>query len=377
MADDDPHHDPEADGAPTPDDFLLQHMARLMEENPETADEVFARDYLKAVEQVSSDMLPDFMAKAREFGRATLEQEKANQAAFEARLSAEWGEALDALQQCISGCLETGSEMNRRPRGSLTQDEEVRYSTLFLLHAKACRVAREIHLLLASGYAAGALARWRTLHELNVFAYVIAENEPAIAIRYQQHEVIQQRNDAISYEKHHRHLGYQPLEEGTLDRLEVAAASLVDEHGSKFERDYGWATPALRGQSAKGFHGLEVLAGFGHMNPFYKWACHDVHGGAKGSFASLFTDHEGSQYFLVGPSNAGLADPGHATALSLAQITLPLITRAPEKDLMDVVLVKALLKFAEDAGQDFLRAHDRIKSETQRRRREGRSAAGD
>jgi len=41
------------------------------------------------------------------------------------------------------------------------------------LYGRACQIGRKIELLLSNGFADGAEARWRTLHELTVVACFI------------------------------------------------------------------------------------------------------------------------------------------------------------------------------------------------------------
>ena len=55
---------------------------------------------------------------------------------------------------------------------------------------------------------------------------------------------------------------------------------------------------------------------------------------------------------LVGPSNSGMTDPAHATAISLGQTTVTLLTRTPTLD--HIVLINIILEFADEIGQIFL-----------------------
>jgi len=208
----------------------------------------------------------------------------------------------------------------------------------------------------------GALSRWRTLHELNVFSHVIADSEPDIARRYQDHELIQNLDDAKHYTAYYDKLGYEALDSDLLPALEKRAAELLAEHGQRFERDYGWASPVVHGREKKGFHGLEDFAGLAHMHPFYKWACNDVHGGSKGTLANVIPGADGKRVMLAGPTNDGLADPGHATALSLVQLTLPLITNAANMDYMDVAMMRVLLELATETGDAFFKAHEFVEA---------------
>jgi hypothetical protein len=59
------------------------------------------------------------------------------------------------------------------------------------LHSRACLVASEVRALLASGHPFGAQARWRTLHELGVVAFILRMSDKEVAERYLLHEVAQ------------------------------------------------------------------------------------------------------------------------------------------------------------------------------------------
>ena len=58
---------------------------------------------------------------------------------------------------------------------------------------------------------------------------------------------------------------------------------------------------------------------------------------------------------LAGPSNLGLADPGHGTALSLTQITATLVSTASTLDSLTELTV--LMRLEEETGTAFLEAH--------------------
>ena len=63
----------------------------------------------------------------------------------------------------------------------------------------------------------------------------------------------------------------------------------------------------------------------------------------------------GSKDLLAGPSNAGLAEPGHSTAISLNQITLSLL--ATHTNLDTLVVMETLGMLVSEIGEVFLRAH--------------------
>jgi hypothetical protein len=95
------------------------------------------------------------------------------------------------------------------------------------------------------------------------------------------------------------------------------------------------------------------------MRPHYGWASHRVHAGAKG--AALNVLHRGPfSAMLAGPTNWGLADPGHGTLVSLYQITTSLLLfgrSGLEDEPMRITILRALEKLVDEAGEAFLKVH--------------------
>jgi len=58
------------------------------------------------------------------------------------------------------------------------------------------------------GPADGAMARWRTLHEINVVITLIAEHGDELAERYLAHDIDESARALAVYEKTHAALGY-------------------------------------------------------------------------------------------------------------------------------------------------------------------------
>jgi hypothetical protein len=58
---------------------------------------------------------------------------------------------------------------------------------------------------------------------------------------------------------------------------------------------------------------------------------------------------------LAGPSDLGLADPGHGTSMSPSQITSTLLTMKPNIDRL--VICQILLRLEDEVGEAFLAAN--------------------
>lgn len=96
------------------------------------------------------------------------------QKGFEHRLYLRWRRALDLFEVVRTCCLEAGENFYMDHRSEI----DPKLSALTLLHARACLVASEVQGLLGTGHAAGAQARWRTLHELAVIAFLLSHMSP-------------------------------------------------------------------------------------------------------------------------------------------------------------------------------------------------------
>ena len=86
------------------------------------------------------------------------EWEQATHLGFRHRLEARWGKALDLLRILLTVSREIGSETYKKLRRSRAKRDRHRSDVLLRLHARACRVAGEIIVLMESGYADGAMA---------------------------------------------------------------------------------------------------------------------------------------------------------------------------------------------------------------------------
>ena len=116
---------------------------------------------------------------------------------FERRLQQRWSRALD-LYECVRVCcLEAGDEFHNRHSTEAGHGNDAKFEALTLLHVRACLVASEIYGLLRTGHAVGAQARWRTLHELAVIAFVLGSQDHDISERFLLHRYAERYKDAM------------------------------------------------------------------------------------------------------------------------------------------------------------------------------------
>lgn len=118
-----------------------------------------------------------FLKQIKETGFEALEEEQKYNHGFKTRLQHRWGGPFALLHIFIMMNRNAGREID-----ALYPEEKAEGDYLFdalrRLHARGCKVGMEILTLLEAGYADGAFARWRSLHETAATAYFINKKRP-------------------------------------------------------------------------------------------------------------------------------------------------------------------------------------------------------
>jgi hypothetical protein len=211
--------------------------------------------------------------------------------------------------------------------------------------------------LLKSGFADGAHARWRSLHEIAVVASFIKTHGNEVAERYLLHDNIESYKAATLYQKYYQALGDEPISQDEYDSVKAVRDKLVARFGSSYKNNYGWASSALDKDDPT-FSDIEEDSGLDHLRPYYKLASHNVHANPKGVMFRLGLLGNTQNILLAGPSNFGFTDPAQGTAISLGLITVTLLTSKPTID--NLVLSNVLLKFESEIGEEFFRVQKEI-----------------
>lgn len=154
---------------------------------------------------------------------------------FQKRLRERWGSAIGRLRMFVAICQEFGESttMAFRDRPEATQHHLM--DVLARLHARACQLAEEVVCLLDAGLADGAMARWRTLHEIAVVALFLSEHGDALAEQYVNHQVVESLSAARDYQRCCDRLGYEPLRAAEMEELSAAFDEMVRRYGARFK----------------------------------------------------------------------------------------------------------------------------------------------
>lgn len=274
---------------------------------------------------------------------------------FRAHVRRIWSGPLDLLETMIVLATEAGDDFNHEFRPAAAADNDIVFEAITRLHARACQIAGEVHALLSAGFADGAHARWRSLHEINAVALLIASEGNDLAERYLLHSGVESHKAAKLHQTYAARLGYEPLTDEELKEISEASAHLIAKYGPEYANEYGWAADALANPQPN-FADIERSVDLQHLRPFYKLASHNVHANPKGAIFRLGLYPDSEPILLAGPSTAGFADPGHGAAISLGNITTTLLMLRPNMD--RIVMARILLRFVEMIGEAFLSAQE-------------------
>lgn len=255
--------------------------------------------------------------------------ERAVRAEFEQLLGARWARPFEFLETLLLLAREAGNTW-ARALVALPEDEPGFHEwILSRLHGRSCRTASEIFALLRSGYADGALARWRTLHELVVTTRLLRKFGPPLAQRYVEHHVIHEYQMLSDYQKRAPALGFE--------RIPREYMRALKEQYRHLERQYGTNFPAIAGNTMGwtlgivprrgGLSGLELLeteVELDYFRPFYRAGNDAIHANAAGIDRWL-GDPTRSVFSIAAATNVGFGDPGQLCAIYITMGTEALL----------------------------------------------------
>ncbi len=188
------------------------------------------------------------------------------------------------------------------------------------LHARACQIAAEISTLLRAGFADGAHARWRSLHEVATVALFITafEDNDRLARRYMDYLEVEVYELAKRRWKHRDRQDVWSITKEEYVAAQQRFNQLKNEYGTPFVGPYGWAADALRQRRAS-FASIEEWLELNHRRSEYEMANGNIHASSRGTVWRLGSQEMGNSRYDDGRSARGLERTIAATAISLNQ----------------------------------------------------------
>jgi hypothetical protein len=256
------------------------------------------------------------------------------------------------LTMCREWCQEAHEHEAAREKG---KQEKVQWLLIRLL-VRACQVTDEIICLLENGFADGAMARWRTLHEIAVVAVVIAQYGENLAERYLAHQAVESKKAMDKYLACFKALGYKPLPVREQKNIQKNYDLAIAQYGKPFKSEYGWAASHLKNDRPT-FADLEAAAGRAEMRSHYQMGNDNIHAGIRSMFIRLgLLDYTG---LLSGRSNAGLTEPGQNAAHTLTQLSALVCMTEPSFD--DLVVGAMMVMLRDEIPRSFYAADTQLR----------------
>ena len=251
---------------------------------------------------------------------------------FNQKLSRLWGEPLDLLDRLIKAAEDAGEAFDHEFRKEAVLSGDAVFDALTEMYSRACQVSAENFTLLSSGFADGAYARWRTLHEMDVVSRFISSSGDDVAERYLNHKIILNfKNESLLRDVEIKWgLDKKRISDADFERFKLLRDELIARYCKSYRGIYGWAAAKLN-QEKPTFADIEKLVGLEYMRAQYAVASANLHPSAYGdSFRlgldGIRTDFWHGECMLTGPSLLGLDLPGKLTAWSLNSIAQTLLS---------------------------------------------------
>ncbi|WP_449550394.1 DUF5677 domain-containing protein [Lelliottia amnigena] len=330
--------------------FSLERFFKWVELEGQNVEDVSEEDiqslYVKYIDTQAKNSLNIYIATLPDIIKKNhLQHEK-----FKENNINHWKNALDHLELLIHLSIKSGSDISISREQNTNIANEIHECLLIRLHARACSIANEVLFLLKNGFADAAQARWRSLHEINVTLRFIQNFGPDCSERFLAHDIV----DSYEAMRAHRKFEHRLQEKGPTDEEYAAIDKLyknaLKQYGNDFKDQYGWATPFLPTSSGRvGFQRIEKAVELDHMRPYFKWASQNIHTSSKTLMKRLSLPNFEKELINVGPSNFGLTDPAHSTAISLMQATTWLLSNDLNEDnAITINMLKSLSKIIGD-----------------------------
>lgn len=257
--------------------------------------------------------------------KAFLKDEYKLATAFQQNLFKTWKAPmvrLDAMLACTSEIL--AEKVNQ------SDTNKKQFNIANKLYARAIHIAKEISHLLKGGYADGAMARWRSLHETTVITSFLATSDEKLTIRFIDYQAVERLKAAKTYIEHQEFLDFERISPLQLSEYEAEVACLCQKYGNEFKKEYGWASEKFTQHKRITFKDIEESVNLGFLRIHYNFSSKNIHSGIDSIGFKLGLSMSNSNVLLAGPSNEGLIEPLQCTSLSLCYMTNAINTLTPD-----------------------------------------------
>jgi hypothetical protein len=270
-----------------------------------------------------------------------------------------WGGALEQMDILRNVAFEWNFEALKLRKGSYANTNTA--SAINAIMGRVYEVAGEIIVLAKSGYADGALARWRTLHEICVIAIFLSKRSDRCAYMYLAHHQIEE----LKLLQANRITGTAFIgikDERYLSHLRRKRFALIREFGPAFGNDYGWASIELS-RTRTTLRDLENEVGLDILRRGYQKASSTVHGGAFATLTRISAGGSGADRSTIPAAYGCELAVKYATG-SLSMMCAELCLEIDNADLVTMGMI--VQKYASRVREEITEAEKKMLDESRR-----------
>jgi predicted transposase YbfD/YdcC len=268
---------------------------------------------------------------------------RTKESGFASRSFERWRPSFDHLETMFEYAQELGESHGKSVSARSDGGNNYVMTALSHIFPRALLVTQEVICLLKGGFPDGALARWRSLHELAVTAMYIKKHGEDTAERYLLSFYFASRRSAHQINEHSLAEESSSISEDELADLDAACSAAEALLGRKILKDKDGEWPAINPRH-RTFASIEEDVDMDHWRPKYKWASTHTHANHRPADKPLGMTETRAKVQLVGSSNSGFVSPFEMTAITLAQVTSTYLSHGSNVD--RVVHTNVLLSLA-------------------------------
>ena len=212
----------------------LQEYPDLTNDELEAVTEQAVQSSLAAVFEIMPGVLEKSSGKTVRTGRKL-------QRGFEQRCYRRWRKAFELYDVIRGVAAEIGEKHVQEYLAASEEGGDYIFNALSHLHPRMLLVASEVDALLRTGFPDGALARWRTLHEISVVATFIAQSDQDTAKRYLASFQFNAYRAANQFNRYADRAQLTPFLAEEIEAMGSACEALKKDLGRSIGRDFDWA----------------------------------------------------------------------------------------------------------------------------------------
>jgi hypothetical protein len=180
---------------------INDYIQRLGSEIKNGLSDIELQDRINSIiEKYSSFCSKDESEKIIETASNKLQNHHEEMDDFYVKLETRWGKPIDLLEIFWLLSIEYGQKFTDEYHTAASENSDLVFLTMKMLHGRACLITGEIVTLLRNGFPDGAMARWRTLYEILVISDFIKKNGNDTAQRYLEFEKIEEYQGLEDYQ---------------------------------------------------------------------------------------------------------------------------------------------------------------------------------